>query len=175
MPEAFLDMSLRGDRAGAARLLGLTVHPEWWGQMRIAAIRLDQLRRDPAYDEWSLRAIGLRATGEMVGHIGFHTRPDPLDLRQWVAGGIEFGYTVYTTHRRMGIATEAASGLMRWAHEARGINHFVLSISPSNAASLRVAARLGFTRVGSHQDEIDGLEDVFVVALRAPAEPAAPN
>ena len=38
---------------------------------------------------------------------------------------------------------------------------FRASISPANAASLALAARLGFTVVGRHVDEADGVELVL--------------
>jgi RimJ/RimL family protein N-acetyltransferase len=41
------------------------------------------------------------------------------------------------------------------------VTKFVLSIRPDNAASQALAAELGFVRVGSHPDEVDGLEDVL--------------
>jgi RimJ/RimL family protein N-acetyltransferase len=50
---------------------------------------------------------------------------------------------------------------MRWARDEHGITEFVVSISPGNTPSLRLAASLGFVKVGSHIDEVDGLEDIF--------------
>ena len=44
---------------------------------------------------------------------------------------------------------------------AHGATAFLLSISPDNAASLAIAAKLGFTRIGEQMDEVDGLEWVF--------------
>ena len=51
--------------------------------------------------------------------------------------------------------------LMRWAHEDHGVTRFVLSIRPDNTASQNLAASLGFARIGSHLDEVDGLEDIL--------------
>jgi [ribosomal protein S5]-alanine N-acetyltransferase len=47
-----------------------------------------------------------------------------------------------------------------WAM-AQGVHRFVASISPDNKASLSLAAKLGFERVGEQIDDIDGLEYVF--------------
>jgi RimJ/RimL family protein N-acetyltransferase len=51
--------------------------------------------------------------------------------------------------------------MMHWAHTERSVETFVLSISPENRPSLAMAAKLGFERVGSRMDEIDGEEWVF--------------
>lgn len=90
----------------------------------------------------------------MIGHAGFHGPPE-------VIGRAEIGYTVMPEFRRRGFAQEAADGLMRWARREHGIERFFVSISPENAASLAMAARMGFKKVGEQIDEEDGLEYVF--------------
>jgi RimJ/RimL family protein N-acetyltransferase len=50
---------------------------------------------------------------------------------------------------------------MRWAHQIHGVTRFVLSIRPDNIASQALAAGLGFVRIGSHIDEVDGLEEIL--------------
>jgi RimJ/RimL family protein N-acetyltransferase len=59
---------------------------------------------------------------------------------------------------------------MRWAYDHHEITEFVVSISPNNIPSLRLAKSLGFERVGSHIDEVDGLEDIFRITYR-PTDP----
>ena len=158
---AFLEASLASNAAAAERLLGLTVPTGWFGNARLLQMRLDQLRQDPGLEPWLLRAMGLRAEKTVIGHIGCHTRPGPDYLKELAPGGVEFGYTVYPAYRRLGYATEACTALMQWAHEQEGVNRFVLSISPENEPSLRLAARFGFHRIGSHIDEEDGPEDIY--------------
>ena len=51
--------------------------------------------------------------------------------------------------------------MIGWAQIRRGAEVFVVSVSPENEPSLRLAASLGFERVGSQIDEEDGLEWVF--------------
>ena len=50
---------------------------------------------------------------------------------------------------------------MKWACEAHGVRRFVLSIRPDNIPSQALAAQLGFVRIGSHIDEVDGLEEIL--------------
>jgi RimJ/RimL family protein N-acetyltransferase len=119
--------------------------------------RLRQIAEAPGDAPWLLRAMVRREDRVMVGYINFHGRPDD-------AGRAELGYTVFEPWRRQGYATEAIIGMMRWASREAPVQAFVLSISPSNVASLALAAKLGFVQVGSQVDEIDGVEYVFELA-----------
>ena len=168
MTPAFLRASLDGDRDRAAATIGLRLPETWPDAPSLLALRLGELESDPTLQPWLLRAMGLRQTGELVGYIGCHTAPGAPYLDQWSPGAVEFGFTVCPPHRRQGFAREAAVALMRWASDEHLVASFVLTISPNNAPSLALAASLGFTRVGSHMDEEDGPEDVFV--LDAPRE-----
>lgn len=158
---ACLAACLDGDAAEAGRILGAAIPPEFLDERWLIELRLGDLRADPSWQPWLLRAVVLRATGEMIGHIGFHTPPAPDYLAGLAPGGIEMGYTIYPAHQRRGYATEAARALMAWA-EQRGQRRFVLSISPGNEPSQRIARRLGFAKVGEQVDEIDRVEEVLV-------------
>ncbi len=163
MTPAFLRASLGGRIGAAASLIRLSVPGTWPDNQRLLALRLQQLEADPTLQPWLLRAMALRATGQMVGYIGFHTRPGPEYLDPWSPGAVEFGFTVFPAHRGNGYAREAAEGMMRWAREVHGVNRFVLTIAPGNLPSQAIAQRLGFTRIGQHVDEDDGPEDVFAL------------
>jgi [ribosomal protein S5]-alanine N-acetyltransferase len=132
--------------------------PTWWPNERYGALlqrRLWQLAQDPSHGSFLVRAIVLREEQQLVGHIGFHG--PPFD------GWLEMGYSVFSPHRRQGIAEEAARMMMRWATEAHQITRFRLSISPENPPSLAMAAKLGFQKIGEQWDEEDGTEWVFEV------------
>lgn len=161
---AFMDASLAGDAADTGRLIGLAVPPEWLEERWLIELRRGDLLRDPAYQPWGLRAVGERASGAMIGHVGFHTRPGPAYLAETAPGGVEIGYTIYPAHRRRGYATEAVEAMIGWA-AGQAVRRFVLSISPENIPSLAIAARLGFRRVGSQVDEVDSVEDIFLREL----------
>ena len=162
MTPAFLEACLAGDLAAASSSIGLAVPPEWLQEQGLMRLRLEQLRQNPELQPWLLRAIGLRQDRAMIGHIGFHSQPGADYLREWAPGGVEFGYTIFPSHRRQGYAQEAAQALMGWAQREHGVRQFVVTISPDNLPSLRIAARIGFRKVGTHFDEEDGVEDVFV-------------
>lgn len=120
--------------------------------------RLDQVTADPDSARWLLRAMVRRAGRELVGRIGFHGQPGINSLE--APDALELGYTVEPEFRRQGFAEEAARGMMAWARE-RSVEHFVLSISPTNTPSLALAAKLGYTEVTQVEDEEDGPEIVL--------------
>lgn len=161
MTPAFLEACLSDNSSEAERLLGVPLDPELYGRKDLLGRRLQQIQGEPDYQPWNLRAIVLRETNEMVGRIGFHTRPNPDYLAELAPNAVEFGYEIYTPFRRRGYAEEACRGMMAWASQQPGVERFVLSISPENAPSLKLAEKLGFTRIGEWMDEEDGLEWVF--------------
>lgn len=156
-----LGAMLEGDRDLAGRLGGFLVPsgcelPEGaWIRRRLGMISENAGQR-----EWLYRAIVLKKSNEMAGHINFHhMAPDP-DLEAYSDNGAELGYTVEERFRRQGYARESVMGMMGWARD-RGVRDFFLSISPSNIPSLRLAERLNFRKIDERMDEIDGLEHVF--------------
>ena len=157
----FLQAVLKQDLTEAERIIGMSLPDDMLEFADVMSLRLRQLEAEPTFQPWSLRAMVLRDCRMMIGHIGCHTAPAPEYLRALAPGGVEFGFTVFPSFRRMGYAREASVALMRWAHEDQGVTRFVLSIRPDNAASQKLAAGLGFVRIGSHIDEVDGLEDIL--------------
>jgi [ribosomal protein S5]-alanine N-acetyltransferase len=183
MSEQFMQACLEKRVDAAETLLGASIGPAWFEEMWFLAMRVEQLRKDPDYTIWGPRAVVLESavleTGaRMIGHIGFHGKPNQPYLLEFVPDGIEFGYTIDQAYRRQGFALEASLALMRWAALEQGITRFVLSVSPGNAASQGLAAKLGFKKVGEHMDVEDGLEEVFELAgqsLSTLLEPEAPG
>ena len=58
---------------------------------------------------------------------------------------------------------------MEWAHVNHGVKDFVLTISPDNAPSQRLAIELGFSRIGEHIDEVDGIEYILARSVAGAA------
>lgn len=97
-------------------------------------------------DPWGPRSIVHE--GLVVGSIGFFGPPEDA------ADGtpeVEVGYGLVASARGHGLATEALGALLQRADAARV--RVRASIAPDNAASLRVAAKAGFTGVrGTTED-----------------------
>lgn len=155
------------DLATLSSLIGLAVADVWRQESDLAALRLSDLQTDPDYAPWSVRAVALRDSEEMIGHAGFHTRPAAGYLASYAHDGVEVGYTIYPEHRRRGYAKEALVGLLRWAHCEHGVQRFIASVQPHNVASCALLATAGFFRIASFIDDVDGLE--YVMRLDPPA------
>ena len=156
-----LEAIIANDRITTARLLGCHIPPDLSFEHIPSARRLRQLRADPHVQPWLLRAMIDRASGIMVGHIGFHSRPPLEHLAEVAPDGVELGYTVHEPYRRRKYATEAILALMHWAYAQHNQRCFVLTISPQNLPSTAMAGSLGLTQCGSQMDEEDGLEIIF--------------
>jgi RimJ/RimL family protein N-acetyltransferase len=167
MTAAFLRASIAGDLAAAATALELSLPADWPAIRPVLELRLGQLEATPELEPWLLRAIKLRSTGEMIGHIGFHTAPGAAHLSEWCSFGVELGFTIFPQHQRKGYAREASMALMHWAQSSYGVTAFAVTIGPGNSPSLALAESLGFVRVGSHTDEVDGVEDIFLLNVAA--------
>ncbi len=85
------------------------------------------------YGKW---AVDERASGRFVGRVGLYDPP-----YDWV--GIELGWTFLRDAWGKGYATEAGAAAMRWGFETLAVDEIVSAIHPDNAASIRVAKRLG--------------------------------
>lgn len=152
---------LRNDAERTATLLGVRTPALWRGSRTILEMRLRQMMTQPDLVPWLLRAMIHRENRELIGHLGFHTGPDPAYLRELGLNGIEYGYTVFEPHRRKGYAREAAAALMTWARDTHGISDFVLSIAPTNEPSLRLARAFGFRYHSVFTDPDDGVEHIY--------------
>jgi RimJ/RimL family protein N-acetyltransferase len=164
LPVDALAATADGNTGEAARLLGCAVPTEWGEVKPLAIMRLEQLGEDPDYQLWSIRAVILRANNVAVGYVNFHARPAQHPQFSEASNMAEIGYTIFEPWRRRGFAREALAALLHFAFE-NGATQAVLSIAPDNTASLRLAARFGFRKVGTQIDEIDGPEDVFLLPL----------
>lgn len=162
MSPDFLDASFKGDLETASRLIGLDIPSDWLEAKWLIEMRLIKMRENPALEPWLLRAVGLRETKTMIGFIGFHTLPGADYLNHYAPGSVEFGYTIFPDYRGKGYASEAAQALMDWANREHNVTRFVVSISPTNEPSLRLAKKFGFRKVGTVTDPEDGVEDVFL-------------
>ena len=69
---------------------------------------------------------------------------------------------MFAPFRQRGYATEACAALMTWANLTHSVLRFVVTISPMNVPSLRMVQQFRFRKVGTHSDEEDGAEDIFV-------------
>lgn len=83
-------------------------------------------------------AVEWKKTGKVIGFCGIKYLPE-IDLP-------EVGYRYLTQYWGRGIGTEAAKACVEFAREDLGVKKLVALIMPENAASIRVAEKLGMMR-----------------------------
>ncbi len=167
MSVEFLRALMKRDFAAMQPLVEYRVPPDFslFGKRAAVERRLGLIADDPSQHPWMYRAIVRKSDGRLVGHISFHHKaPDP-DLRRHGEAGAELGYGIELVHRRRGYATQSAIAMMEWASAEFGVRRFVLSVSPSNLASLRMAESMGFQVIGEQEDPADGTELVLTAGI----------
>ncbi len=83
------------------------------------------------------------ATNDPVGLINVQFRTDDLAT---------LAYSVFPTHRGHGIAAHAVRLVAGWAFRDLGLTQLLLETDEANAASIRVAEKCRFQRVGSRTE-----------------------
>ena len=162
VPPAAVEAGLANDLARCAELLGAHVPTDLREEPTVLVYAKARLDEDPLYHPWSMRALIDKQAMAMVGHIRFHTRPDPDYLRPYAARAVELGYEVFARHRRQRFASEAVQGVMQWARERHDVHRFVATVSPDNLPSLNLIARFDFRKIGEHVDPVDGVEGIYL-------------
>lgn len=97
-------------------------------------------------------AIVERDTGMVLGVAGFNMTG---------AGAPELHYWMRTDHTRRGLTTEAARALVDWASRELHTHRIALWAGRDNAASRRVAEKLGFRHLGPLDWRPEGGEGRF--------------
>ncbi len=98
--------------------------------------------------QWQLLGFGFlaiedKATRRLIGEAGFQEMR--RDVTPSIEDTLETGWGILPTYHGKGYASEAVSAALAWAREAHPAMQYSCLINPENAASLRLAAKLGFT------------------------------
>jgi ribosomal-protein-alanine N-acetyltransferase len=152
VPPALATSLIDGDLPSATSLADFIIPRNLLDLISLDLFRLrrDQVVRDPSWAPWSLRAVVLRPTRQMIGHANFHGPPGVNDTG--TTGAAEIGYTIFPQFRNRGYATESARAMIDWANRQHNVRHFISGIAPDNRASLRVNEKLGFVATGQIVD-----------------------
>ena len=119
------------------------------------------LQGHPRHPEFGLWATVERSTGEFLGRCG---------LLPWHIQGtdeVELAFMIKKERWREGLATEAAQGIIGYAHEILGLSRLVCLVMPGNAASASVAEKVGMSFECEFTDEL-GPCHLYSLALPAP-------
>jgi RimJ/RimL family protein N-acetyltransferase len=104
--------------------------------------RAAQQQADKFSSVWDAHGYGQsilldHVDGRPVGRVGLHPWPE------W--GELELGWVLARRSQGQGLASEAARAWLDWARRSRVASYLTAVIHPDNAASIRLAERLGFT------------------------------
>jgi RimJ/RimL family protein N-acetyltransferase len=101
------------------------------------------------YGNW---AIEERASGAYIGNLGFTDKK--RDPSHPASGAPEMGWMLCADAHGKGYATEAINAALDWARDRFGKGaRVVCVIDTDNAASQRVAARVGFQKFANIDDD----------------------
>ena len=116
-------------------------------------------------DPWGPRHVRRTSDGVVFGSIGFFGPPSPATDE---VAEVEIGFGLVADGRGRGVATEAVRALLTLT-DALGVR-VRASVSPPNAASLRVLAKCGFTELRGADEHGD-----LVMARPLPPLPQSPR
>lgn len=121
------------------------------------------LNGHPEHPKLGLWATIHRETGEFIGRCG---------LLPWEIDGrleVEIAYLLDKSFWHLGLATEAANGIMKYAFEELHLSRLICLMDPDNIASQRVAQRVGMTL----ERKVDGIAgDNFPTLIYAIDKPS---
>ena len=105
------------------------------------------LNGHPHHPQLGLWATILKETGQFIGRCGL--LPWTIDGRQEV----EVAYLLDKQVWGQGLATEAARAIVQHAFEQLGYSRIIVLVDRENAASIRVATKIGMTFEKEGQDD----------------------
>ena len=145
-----LDVELAGSAVGAESLTSLAEREAW---LRWTVLNYEQLGRlyQPPYGE---RAITVRATGQLIGAVGFVPSLGPWEQLPGLAAGapaphqrfspaVGLYWALAPAFQQQGYATEAARALVDYAFGHLNLRRLIATTAHDNLASQGVMRRLG--------------------------------
>jgi RimJ/RimL family protein N-acetyltransferase len=98
--------------------------------------------------QWSLLGFGSwlveeKSTGDFVGEVGLFNYKRDIDPP--LTSIPEIGWVLSPAKHGLGYATDAVFALIEWARAHFTSTELACIIDPDNSASLRIAAKIGFT------------------------------
>jgi len=149
-----------GDQAAAERTSPVPLSPYLAGPecRRVWAIRAVQVIEDPPAAAWVTGIVWDPERQLAVGRAGYHGPPDS-------EGMVEVGYSIDPQYRRRGYARAALLALLARAAADPDVRTFRATISPDNVASRDLVLAHGLVVTGEQEDDEDGLEIIYEVAV----------
>jgi RimJ/RimL family protein N-acetyltransferase len=96
---------------------------------------------------WFQLSILKKDTAELIGDIGIHFSPT-------ASHEVEVGCTLHTDEQGKGFAVEALSETIQYLFSTLNKSRVTASIDPRNTKSVAMVHRIGFLKVGEHNERI---------------------
>ena len=135
---------IAGEYVQASKLVGAHIPIGWpfnREAQQVLPWHLSALERDANQQLWRIRFIINAATEALIGSVNLKGPPTER-------GDIEIGWGLVPEARGRGFATEASKAVIEWAFRMREVRRVTATIPEDNAASQKVARRLGMAPSG---------------------------
>lgn len=142
---ADVDLGPAAEADGAERVASVHFAPDWPGDALDGFPAWLARRRSGEPDPWVGTVID-RASLEAVGQMGCRALPDER-------GRVEIRYATVPGRRDRGLATEAGGAFVDWLLRRPEVSSVVAECHVTNAASVRVLEKVGFTLSEEGEDE----------------------
>jgi len=116
--------------------------------------RIPRVKKEPHFAEIGIILAVEKECKQVIGSAGFHDFPDKN-------GMIEVGFEIVPDMQNKGFGKELLFGMWDWISKKPEVKILRYTVSPTNAPSMHIINRLGFTKVGEQMDPEDGLEFIF--------------
>lgn len=144
---ADVDLGLEAGAELEHRVASVRFPPDWPGDALAQFSGWLAHRRAAPHgpEAWSGTIID-RTSLTAIGQIGCKSLPD-------AQGMVEIGYGTNASQRDRGIATEAGGAFVDWLLQQPSVQFVVAECLVTNAASVRVLEKVGFTLLEEREDE----------------------
>ncbi|MHA6288054.1 GNAT family N-acetyltransferase [Maricaulis sp. CAU 1757] len=142
------------DRAGFFAALGVEPEPAWPPDL-ISEPEMrwthDQLHKHPEDAGWYGWVYISTVMNRLLGSGGFKGAPN-------ADGEVEIGYSMLTSYREQGLATEGVNALLDWAYGDGRVRRVIAHTRDDRDASHRVLEKAGFRQTRRFTDTDEGFD-----------------
>ncbi len=139
------------DRMAFFEALGVEPEPSWPPELFDPQTMADELAAHPDDAGWYSWVYISPVMHRLLGCGGFKGAPD-------ADGKVEIGYSMLTSYREQGLATEGVNTLTSWAHTDERVKQVVAHTPVDRAASHRVLEKAGYVQTGTFRDDAEGTD-----------------
>ncbi|MPR33588.1 GNAT family N-acetyltransferase [Salmonirosea aquatica] len=147
--DTLFDAMRMGDNV-LSQALGANVPRKWTAFRDSFAPAGLRWKAHPPLRDWWVHLIVYRPDNLLIGSCGYKGEPD-------AEGKVEIGYEIRPSHRNLGLATEAARGLIDNAFTHADVRKVIAHTLPEESHSSQLLQTVGFVRTADFQDPDDGL------------------